>query len=155
MSRDGSVMLVWGDGERRFRLAIGQLRELEEKCRAGSQEIFLRMAQGKWRIDDIRETLRLGLIGGGTPPTDAHMLIVRYFDPPERPKLEGVDPALRILKEALVGSEEEPLGKNAPAGANATTPAGSPSGQPSTAPAPQSDSDRGPSINGAYGNSLQ
>jgi hypothetical protein len=157
MSRDGSISFVYGDGEHRFRLAIGGLRELEEKCKAGCQEIFLRIAHGRWRIDDLRETIRLGLIGGGMPPAEAHILMTRYFDPPERPKLEAVEPAMRILQAALVGVEDEPMGKAAPAGGNATTvpPTEEPSGPESTAPEPPSDSGRARSINGASGNSLQ
>lgn len=157
MSRDGSTTFFWADGEHRFCLQIGGIRELEEKCKAGSQEIFLRVAQGRWRIDDLRETIRLGLIGGGMAPADAHLLLARYFDLPSRPKLEAVEPTLRILKEALTGSEDEPLGKGTPAGENATTTTGtaSPDGARSTEPAPPSGSPLATSTNGRSGNSLQ
>ena len=48
-----------------FRLRIGELRELEDKRNAGSFELYRRLGDGTCRFDDIRETLRLGLIGGG------------------------------------------------------------------------------------------
>ena len=134
MSRDGSITLVWGDGEHRFRLAIGQLRELQEKCDAGPAEIANRLADGRWRVNDVRETIRLGLIGGGTAPADAHRLTVRYVE--ERPWLESVPAAQVELMAALVGAPEEPVGKAeaAEAETGATTDA-SPS-PPSTEPAP-------------------
>jgi hypothetical protein len=134
MSRDGSISLIWGDGEHRFRLAIGQLRELQEKCDAGPAEIAGRLADGRWRVNDVWETVRLGLIGGGMPASDAHRLTTRYVD--ERPWLESVPAAQAVLMAALVGAPEEPVGKDeaAEAETGATTDA-SPS-PPSTAPAP-------------------
>jgi hypothetical protein len=109
MSRDATITLTWGDGEHRFRLAIGQLRELQEKADAGPAEIVDRLSSGRWRIDDVRETIRLGLIGGGMAPGDAYRLTVRYVD--ERPWLENVRPAQAVLMAALVGAPDEPVGK--------------------------------------------
>lgn len=109
MSRDGSVTFAWADGEYTFRLALGQLRELQEKADAGPAYILNRLQSGRWLVDDARETLRLGLIGGGMKPADALKLIQRYFD--ERPLLESIHPAAAVLLAALVGAEDEPLGK--------------------------------------------
>jgi hypothetical protein len=132
MSRTGAIDLVWGDGEYTFRLPIGQLRELQEKTGVGPGELADRMLHGKWRIDDLRETLRLGLIGGGMEPTKATVLIRRYFD--DRPLLENVKPAHVVLLAALVGSQEEPVGKEPPpAAATETDGSNSP---PSTDPEP-------------------
>lgn len=155
MSRDGSITLVWGDGERRFRLRIGELRELQEKTgNSGPSEIALRLSNGRWRIDDIRETLRLGLIGGGTAPADAYMLISRYVDPPERPWAENIPPAQAVILASIIGVPEEPLGKDQPAGENATTTTTEGSNSPtSTAPGPPWDSIPAKSTNGASGNS--
>lgn len=101
MSADASITMAWGDGEHRFRLAIGQLRELQDKCGAGPAEILRRVADGTWRVDDLREVLRLGLIGGGKAPLEALALVQRYVD--ERPLLESVMPARAVLLAALVG----------------------------------------------------
>lgn len=139
MSRDGSIAIVWGDGEHRFRLPIGQLRELQEKCDAGPAFIHSRLAMGTWRIDDIRETLRLGLIGGGMPPDQAHVLTVRYVD--ARPLLENVPAAMSVLLAALVGAPDEPVGNAVAAEALTEATDASPS-PPSTAPAPPSRSRR-------------
>jgi hypothetical protein len=110
MSSDGSITFPWADGEYRFRLAIGQLRELQDKSNAGPAELVQRLTVGTWRVDDIRETLRLGLIGGGTKPTEALVLVKRYVD--DRPWLENVHPAHAVLMAALVGDPNEPVGKD-------------------------------------------
>lgn len=134
MSRDGSLTIVWGDGEHRFRLAIGQLRELQEKTNAGPQEVLDRLSTRLWRVDDVRETLRLGLVGGGMPPGDAYRLVVRYVD--GRPLMESVQPAQAVLIAALVGSPEEPVGKKAKA-AKAPTEATTASPSPQSMAMPQ------------------
>jgi len=95
----------WADGHYRFRLGIGQWREIEEKCNAGPAEIYGRLLRGNWRMNDLRETIRLGLIGGGTTPADALSLTKRYVD--ERPLLESVPLALIIVGVALTGPIED------------------------------------------------
>lgn len=115
MSRHGDVTLVWADGEYTFRLAIAQLRELQEKCDAGPLELYRRMLIGNWRLDDIRETIRLGLIGGGqVPPAAALKLVIRYVD--DRPLLESAEIARVILGVILLPVEDDPLKKADPAG---------------------------------------
>ena len=114
MSTSGSIELPWADGLYKFRLGIGQLRELQEKCNAGPAEIAARISTHTWRVDDVREVLRLGLIGGGTEPVVALKLVERYYD--DRPLLESVKPAQTILLTALVGSAEDPVGKDEPRG---------------------------------------
>lgn len=109
MSSDGSYSGLWADGTYRFRLAIGQLRELQEKCNAGPPEIFDRLMKNTWRVDDVRETLRLGLIGGGTKPSDALVLVIRYVD--SRPWMENVPAALGVIGAALVGDPNDQPGK--------------------------------------------
>lgn len=115
MSRDGSIELFWGDGEHLFRLPIGHLRELQEKTDCGPYRIWMRLREHDWRVDEVRETIRLGLIGGGMKPFDAHRLVVRYIDEFGLPLLDHVPAALSILTAALIGPPEEQLGKPAPA----------------------------------------
>ena len=109
MSANGSITLTWGDGEHEFRLAIGQLLELQEKCDAGPAEIASRLHEGRWRINDVSETIRLGLIGGGKKPGEAFTLVKRYVH--DRPWLENVMFAQAILMTALVGDPKDPVGK--------------------------------------------
>lgn len=110
MSRDASVTFRWADGEHTFRLALGQVRELQEKCDAGPAELFARMFNQAYRVDDLRETIRLGLIGGGMTPAKASTIVERYVD--ARPLAESVDPAKAILGALIYGVEDEPLGKS-------------------------------------------
>lgn len=105
----GSVSFAWGDGEHKFCLRIGELREFEAKREAGTLEVVDRILSRRWRVDDLREAIRLGLIGGGMTPVDAHVLCVRYVD--NRPKVESVEPALRILLAALEGDPKDKVGK--------------------------------------------
>lgn len=99
------VDLKWGDGDYTFRLAIGQLRELQDKTGCGPMELLRRMMAGTWRVDDARETLRLGLIGGGMKPPEALKLVQRYVD--DRPLAESIMPAQAILMAAVFGELEE------------------------------------------------
>lgn len=109
MSRDASITIAWADGDHKFRLAIGHIRELQEKLKVGPMAILRRMGSGDWLVDDAREVLRLGLIGGGKTPTEALALVGRYVD--DRPFAESVQPAMAVLLAAVIGVEDEPLGK--------------------------------------------
>jgi len=107
---NGEVTIFWGDGENKFNIApIGHILELEEKCRCGVREILTRIASDRWYANDLRETLRLGLIGGGKDPEAAHKMVERYFD--DRPMLESAKPAFAILAAALVGVPGDDVGK--------------------------------------------
>lgn len=70
----------FGDGVYRFRLDIDALRELQDKTDAGPAFLLHRIVTAQWRVDDLRETIRLGLIGGGVEPIRALALVQRYFD---------------------------------------------------------------------------
>lgn len=127
MSHDASVSFDWADGHYRFRLPIEQLLELQVKCDAGPPEIHARLASARWRVEDLRETIRLGLIGGGLTPVKALELTRAYVD--QRPLHESVNPAFAILTAALVGVPGDQPEEGAPskkAGAETGTPDGSP-----------------------------
>lgn len=132
MSRDASVTFDWGDGTHTFRLGVGQIRELQEKCDAGPAFILSRLSSGAWLVDDLIQTHRLGLIGGGMKPVDAVALVRRYVE--ERPLLESVLSAQAILHALLVGVPDESLGK-----AEAAT-------EKASLPSPEEKSDSPPSI---------
>lgn len=104
MSRDASVTLKWADGAYKFRLPIGQIRELQEKVDAGPAWILDRIRTGAWRVDDLRETIRLGLIGGGAKPGEALKLVERYVD--AQPLADSVPAAMVILSTALFGAPD-------------------------------------------------
>ena len=106
MSRDASIDLDWADGPHTFRLAWGELRQLQEKCDAGPFVILSRLRGGTWRVDDISETIRLGLIGGGARPGDALALVRDYVE--SRPPLENLMLATGILSAAVIPPADEP-----------------------------------------------
>lgn len=95
----------FGDGEYEFDVGpLGIRLELEEKCgNTGLLGIHKRL-QSDCLIMDYRETIRLGLIGGGLPPIKALTLVKRYVEP--RPAQESVPLARIILMAGLVGVEE-------------------------------------------------
>lgn len=120
MSSDSTLELEWGDGLHKFALPIGQLRELQDKCDAGPSRILQRLMGVDWKIDDIREVVRLGLIGGGMKPVEAHVLCGRYVD--SRPFMESRLHAQAILMKALVGDPTDQVGKKVADPAAPTTP---------------------------------
>ena len=81
--------------------AFGELRELQDKCGTGPFMVYQRLADGTWRVDDVREPLRLGLIGGGMNPTMALGKVGRYVTPGTF--LENVMAARRVMLAALFG----------------------------------------------------
>lgn len=143
MSADGAITLDWAGEARKFRLAIGQLRELQEavnRPRAaigapliGPRTLLALLSGGDAWPDEIREVVRLGLIGGGMPIDRVPGLVKRYID--ERPLLESASVAQVILLVALVGAQGDPVGKKkARQKRRATEPMTVSSSQPSTAP---------------------
>jgi len=109
MSRDARIELDWADGTYAFRLAWGQLAELQEKTNAGPYVVLNRLHDGTWRVEDISNVIRLGLIGGGMSPTDALKKVRTYVE--DRPPLENVLVAQAILAAGLHGAPEEKLGE--------------------------------------------
>ncbi|MFN6950985.1 MAG: gene transfer agent family protein [Albidovulum sp.] len=109
MSADAKVTLVWFDGEDDFRLGIGEIRALQEKTGAGPETLRRRIVDGNWFIDDLRETIRLGLIGAGCKPSEAMEKVKRSFD--ARPFGESRVIAATIILAAVVGVPDDPVGK--------------------------------------------
>lgn len=110
-NRNGVVDLDFGDGTHRFRLALGELEELQEKTGIGPFLLWQRLLHGEWRTADVRETLRLGLIGGGMEPVAALNLIRRYVDARQDWLALSVV-AQTIVLAAIAGAPEEAPGKS-------------------------------------------
>lgn len=162
MSRTGEIALPFGENEHTFRLGVEQWRKVQERCDAGPPEILARLGPlvrglkaglnfgqllangllGTWRIDDIREVLLQGLVGGGMAPTMAGVLVRTHFD--DKLSFEFAPLAYFIVERSLTGPEDEPLGET-PAPEATTQPAPKPrrrsrgarsASPPSTAPGP-------------------
>lgn len=106
------IRIVWPGGEHDFRLRLGELRRLQDACAAGPEELLGRVRTGRWRVDDLIEILRLGLIGGGfTPEGEAAPLVVRLIEQ-QGALLEFKLPAELVLMHALLQPEGDELGKD-------------------------------------------
>ena len=119
MSRSAEVTLAWADSDYTFRLAWGQLAQLQEACDAGPFVILQRLTTGQWKVGDISHTIRLGLIGGGTEPAKALSLVRDYVE--SRPPMENVMLARGILGIALQGAPDEKPGEAVGEAASDTT----------------------------------
>lgn len=108
--RKAEVSFAWGDGIKSFRLPMEQIFELQEKCDCGPYELLDRFRNGNWRAQDIRETIRLGLIGGGMVPLKALSLVSRYVD--KRPLAENVPACIMIMTAAVLGVPDDAPGKS-------------------------------------------
>jgi len=124
MSRDASITIPWPDDHRQYRLGIGQLRELQEKCNKGPLEILSDLQSGRWRYDDILQPIRLGLVGGGLGLSEALILAERNVTPGRLAECALI--AMAIVGAAITGAPDEPIkmpkgadkpGKPAPAAA--------------------------------------
>ncbi|MCZ7451034.1 gene transfer agent family protein [Agrobacterium rhizogenes] len=107
--RSARIELDWGDGTYTFRLAWGQLIELQEKCDAGPYVILQRLQTGAWQIEDISNVIRLGLIGGGMTAVDALKKTRAYVE--AFPPMDNLLPAQGILAAALMGAPDEAVGE--------------------------------------------
>lgn len=71
----GVEEIVWPGGEHSFRLGIGELRAIEQRSDAGCAVVFGRLLGMQWKIDDVVQPIRLGLIGGGMQEREAQRLV--------------------------------------------------------------------------------
>ena len=107
------ISLSWAGGEHDFALGLGQLRALQTACDAGPERILRNMASGDWRVDDVIETLRLGLMGAGMDTKTASGMVLRLVE--LHSWTEFKETAYRVLGAALVGVTDDPVGERSPA----------------------------------------
>lgn len=126
MSGTSLVESDFGGETRRFRLRLRELEIMQERCDAGPMEILERLARHKWRVQDVRQPILLGLEGAGTPPAKALPLVRRYVD--DVGVANAVALAYEIVEASIFLPKEvaEASGK-AEAEAETTTTAASPS----------------------------
>lgn len=111
-------LIQWPGGEHDFALPLGQLRALQTACDAGPEEVFNRLRTGRWRVADITETLRLGLIGAGMDSAAAQKLVAPLLD--LHPLIDFKLTAITVLAAALLGVSGDPVGE--PEGAESEPP---------------------------------
>lgn len=103
------VTLTWVGGEHEFALYIGNLRAVQQHCNAGPEQILRRLLDGTWRVDDLFEVIRQGLIGGGMPSHEASALVSETMK--RHPLMEFRLTAQGILAAALSGVDGDDVGE--------------------------------------------
>lgn len=118
-----------GGRDRKFELRLGEIRELERLCESGIAAIYARVALLQFKADDLRETIRLGLIGGGAAQPEAEAIVRFSID--GRPLNEWVQLAADILKAVFDGVDTTVKTSGAePSVAPVTSPPSTNSGEP-------------------------
>jgi hypothetical protein len=102
MAAYGEITLPWADGDYAFRLGFRQIGEFEEKFDGSFLAYCQRLAGGDAKFNEIREIIRLGLIGGGMEPAKALSLVKGYVE--ERPPSESLAIAILIARSGAFGS---------------------------------------------------
>ena len=136
MNLRGETTLDWADGTYCFRLTLAGAIELESKCDAPIAIIHHRLAAGAYKITDVKETIRLGLIGGGADPVKAMQLVRDYVE--ARPLAESWIIARTIMGGLFYGFEQHPINPPEAAPPKAANPSAS-TPPPSTRHSPFSD----------------
>ncbi len=136
--RHGEV-IVWAGGEHSFRLGIGELRAIEQRSDAGVSVVLVRLLSGTWKVDDVINPIRLGLIGAGLSEPEAKKLVDAATESVNLYALAVT--AAEVLRRFVMWEGEDQPGE-APAGQAETTsprsPTVAPDGQPTTEPVPSS-----------------
>jgi hypothetical protein len=109
MSLSTRITRDFGDGPHEFQLPVKQLDALQDECGCGPAELFLRLMSHRWKRKDIRETIRLGLIGAGMDSMAALRLVKLYVD--DQPLMQFVPIAKDIVEAVLQGIAEVTEGK--------------------------------------------
>lgn len=108
-NRSATVTEPFADGTYEFCMNYGAIKMLQEARDTGPLVLFTLLEKGLWRIEDIREVIRCGLIGGGMSPVAALKLVTTYVE--GRPPMENVALAQRVLGAGLVGASDETVGE--------------------------------------------
>lgn len=99
------ITLFFGDGEHPLLLTSPMIRELERKLTSGIGATLARFQGQTFTFDDLTETIRCGLIGGGMAPQQAHDLARIYVD--QRPFFESYQTAYSVLLARFAGTDED------------------------------------------------
>lgn len=73
----GEAIIKLGGEAFTLRPTFAALKELEDRTNAGLVELVMRLSGGRWRITDLYEIIRAGIIGNGQkPPPNLGDLII-------------------------------------------------------------------------------
>lgn len=99
-----SITSFFGDQDHTFTLTDEMLIELETKTGTGIGALFQRLMAQAFKLADLAEVIRLGLIGGGMNPQEADRLVSTYAR--NRPITEVMPLATAILAARWLGADE-------------------------------------------------
>ena len=91
----------FGDREHDFALPPALILELERLTGQGIGGLSRRLMAGDFKLADLHQTIRLGLIGGGAEPQEAAALIAAYVE--TRPVLEAYALAVTVIDHVMTG----------------------------------------------------
>jgi hypothetical protein len=97
--------IQWQGGEHDFVLRIGELRALQDRCDAGPAFVLERLQTKRWRVEDVTETIRLALMGGGMERAEAQRIVALHVE--AKPLSPSVMLATVVLAAALHGPLDE------------------------------------------------
>lgn len=139
MSGTGESLEDFAGEERAFRIRLGEIRRIEDKCQAGIGLVLGRLSRAVLlinqtdglaafaagldiRADDVRTTLYEGLVGGGMAAPDATKVVrAEIDDRGVRGIVDNVAVALAVLWASQTVPEGDTLGEP-PAGESPATP---------------------------------
>lgn len=110
----GRITLEWADGEFAFELRAKEIEELQRLCGytdksgnripVGIAVIYQRLNLGTWSADDVLQTIRLALIGGGMNAVEAKRKLDLYGLPFRAGQPSGSEAtAIAIIGAAMFG----------------------------------------------------
>lgn len=70
-----ALTLKWPGGEHNFLLPLEGLKAVQTLCDAGPEWILERLKTRRWLVEDVTETIRLGLEYGGMKPDEARRIL--------------------------------------------------------------------------------
>lgn len=112
MSGVGTRRIIWQGGEHDFCLgAVGHILALEEACGVGIRHVLARLENHLWGLNDVREPIRLGLIGGGLSAEKAMALVKAHVDGNPNGLAPSVVVAVAVIAAVIVGVPDDPVGK--------------------------------------------
>ena len=100
-----TVTLFFGDRERPFVLTDELVIELETQTGTAIGTLFQRLMAQAFKLADLAELIRLGLIGGGENPKEAERLVNSYAR--NRPIAEVLPLATEIMAARWLGVDKE------------------------------------------------
>lgn len=104
-ARSASIVRFVYDDEYELCLNIGALIKLSKARECGPPIIMTRLGEGAWFVDDVRDTIRFALEGGGMPPAAAKKFAEKAVQSGYLSQYQVI--AFEALYAAIVGVPED------------------------------------------------